>query len=83
MQAPSNSEVPQDTAEQSRACLPHNPLKAFRIMTLLPDTSERQHLGILIARCWARQDITAAWNAVARSPLSATEKQLIFNELWR
>jgi hypothetical protein len=50
-------------------------------MTLLPCNSGRQHLGILIARCWARQDINAAWNAVARSPLNATEKQLMFNEL--
>lgn len=31
---------------------------------------------------WARQDISAAWTAVARSPLNATEKQLLFNELW-
>jgi hypothetical protein len=30
----------------------------------------------------ARQDINGAWNAVARSPLNAAEKQLMFNELW-
>ena len=36
----------------------------------------------LIAQCWARQDITTAWSAVSRSPLNATEKQLMFNELW-
>lgn len=31
---------------------------------------------------WARHDISAAWNAVASSPLSAAEKQHMFNELW-
>ena len=39
-------------------------------------------MAILIAQSWARQDITTAWNAVARSSLSTTEKQLMFNELW-
>ena len=39
-------------------------------------------LAYLIGQCWARQDINAAWNAVARSPLSAAEKQLMLNELW-
>jgi len=39
-------------------------------------------LAALIAQSWARQDINAAWNAVARSPLSAAEKQLMLNELW-
>jgi hypothetical protein len=37
----------------------------------------RNQLAVLTARCWAHQDITAA-----RSPLNATEKQLMFNELW-
>ncbi len=39
-------------------------------------------LAALIARSWSRTDINAAWNAVARSSLSAPEKQLMFNELW-
>ena len=39
-------------------------------------------MAILIAQNSARQDITTAWNAVARSPRSTTEKQLMFNELW-
>ena len=39
-------------------------------------------LANLIAQSWARQDINAAWNAVSRSPLNGTEKQLMFNELW-
>ena len=39
-------------------------------------------LAYLIAQCWARQDINAAWNAVSHSPLNATEKQFMFNELW-
>ena len=39
-------------------------------------------MAILIARSFARHDITTACNAVARSPLSTTEKQLMFNELW-
>jgi hypothetical protein len=39
-------------------------------------------MATLIAQSWARQDINTAWNAVLRSPLSPTEKQLMFNELW-
>ena len=39
-------------------------------------------LATLIAQSWARQDINTAWNAVVRSSLSATEKQLMFNEVW-
>jgi hypothetical protein len=39
-------------------------------------------MASLIAQSRARQDINTAWNAVARSPLNATEKQLMFNELW-
>jgi hypothetical protein len=39
-------------------------------------------MAALIAQSWARQDITAAWNAISRSPLSSAEKQLMFNELW-
>ena len=39
-------------------------------------------LAALIAQGWTRQDINAAWNAVSHSPLNATEKQLMFNELW-
>lgn len=39
-------------------------------------------MAILIAQSWARKDINTSWNAVARSPLSTAEKQLMFNELW-
>jgi len=39
-------------------------------------------MAILIAQSWARQDITTAWNAVSRTPLSDREKQMMFNELW-
>lgn len=42
----------------------------------------RRKLAILIAQSWVRQDIKTVWNAVARSSLSAIEKQLMFNELW-
>lgn len=37
---------------------------------------------MVIMQIWAQQDISAAWNAVARSPLNASEKQIMFNELW-
>ncbi len=37
---------------------------------------------MLVAQSWARQDINAAWSAVAGSSLNAVEKQLMFNELW-
>ena len=42
----------------------------------------RSKLAVLLAQSWARTDINAAWNAVTRSSLSATEKQLMSNELW-
>lgn len=42
----------------------------------------RSKFAALIAQSWTKQDINAAWNAVSRSPLNATEKQIMFNELW-
>ncbi len=42
----------------------------------------RSKFAALIAQSWPKQDINAAWNAVSRSPLNATEKQIMFNELW-
>ena len=62
--------------------LPARPHEAFARLPQIECTETRMRLAYLIAQCWARQDINAAWNAVSHSPLNATEKQLMFNELW-
>jgi hypothetical protein len=62
--------------------LPDDPASALALLPAIPCENTRLKLAALIAQIWARQDITTAWNAVARSSLSATEKQLMFNELW-
>ena len=62
--------------------LPNDPASALALLPSIPCENKGLKLAILIAQSWARQDITTAWNAVSRSPLSATEKQLMFNELW-
>jgi hypothetical protein len=62
--------------------LPDDPASALALLPAIPCENKRLKLAILIAQIWARQDITTAWNAVSRSPLSAAEKQLLFNELW-
>ena len=62
--------------------LPDDPASALALLPSIPCENKRLKLAILIAQSWARQDINAAWSAVSRSPLSATEKQLMFNELW-
>lgn len=71
-----------DTAECIHAHLPQHPELAFSALSRLTCYETRRKLGTVIMQIWARQDISAAWNAVARSPLNATEKQLLFNELW-
>lgn len=62
--------------------LPNDPASALALLPSIPCENTRLKLAALIAHSWARQDINAAWSAVSRSPLSATEKQLMFNELW-
>jgi hypothetical protein len=62
--------------------LPNDPASALALLPSIPCENKRMKLANLIAKCWARQDINAAWSAVARSTLNATEKQLMFNELW-
>jgi hypothetical protein len=62
--------------------LPDNPAAALAMLPCLPCENKRMKMATLIAQSWARQDINTAWNAVLRSPLSPTEKQLMFNELW-
>jgi hypothetical protein len=62
--------------------LPDNPAAALALLPCLPCENKRMKMATLIAQSWARQDINTAWNAVLRSPLSPTEKQLMFNELW-
>ena len=62
--------------------LPDDPTSALALLPAIPCENTRLKMAILIAQIWARQDITTAWNAVARSPLSPTEKRLMFNELW-
>jgi hypothetical protein len=79
--APDNHDA-QDYGERIRERLPHLPELAFSGLSRLTCHETRRKLAVLIAQSWARQDINAAWNAVARSSLSASEKQLMFNELW-
>ena len=62
--------------------LPNDPASALALLPSMPCENARLKIAILIAQIWARQDITTAWNTVARSSLSAAEKQLMFNELW-
>jgi hypothetical protein len=62
--------------------LPDNPAAALALLPCLPCENKRMKMATLIAQSWARQDINTAWNAVSRSPMSPTEKQLMFNELW-
>ncbi len=62
--------------------LPNAPASALALLPSIPCENKRMKMAALIAQSWARQDINTAWNAVARSPLNATEKQLMFNELW-
>lgn len=71
-----------DAKSDIRKLLPHAPARAFELLPSIHDETERRAVASLVAQSWARQDISAAWNAVARSPLSATEKQIMFNELW-
>ena len=79
--APDNRDA-HDYAERIRRHIPNFPAKALKMVPQVKCNDARRKLAALIAQCWARQDITAVWNAVARSPLSATEKQHMFNELW-
>jgi hypothetical protein len=62
--------------------LPQQPDLAVHKLHLNSCGEKRMKLAALIARSWSRNDINAAWNTVARSSLSATEKQLMFNKLW-
>jgi hypothetical protein len=71
------------TAEQAiYRHLPNDPASALALLPSIPCENKRMKLAALIAHSWARQDINAAWRAVSRSPLNATDKQLMFNELW-
>jgi hypothetical protein len=69
-------------AEHIRKHLPLQPELALRLLPHFSSPEQRKSSARLIARIWARQDINAAWNAVARSPLSSADKQVMFNELW-
>lgn len=62
--------------------LPHSHAQALSRLPRVACPDTRHKLAALIAQCWARTDINTAWNAVAKSSLSAAEKQLMFNELW-
>jgi hypothetical protein len=62
--------------------LPDEPAAALALLPCIPCENKRMKMATLIAQSWARQDINTAWNAVSRSPMSPTEKQLMFNELW-
>lgn len=62
--------------------LPYAPAPAISKLRGIACPDTRRKIALLIAHNWARQDINAAWNAIACSPLNASEKQFIFNEVW-
>jgi hypothetical protein len=76
------SQTARKQAQNVTRFLPARPHEALARLPQIECTETRMKLANLIAQCWARQDINAAWNAVARSSLSTAEKQLMFNELW-
>ena len=76
------SQAARKQAQNVTRFLPARPHESLDRLPQIECTETRMKLAALIAQSWARQDINAAWNAVARSPLSAAEKQLILNELW-
>jgi hypothetical protein len=56
-----------------------------RAIELLPGVlcpRERRSQASLIADIWSRKNLNMAWNTVSRSNLSASDKQILFNELW-
>jgi hypothetical protein len=69
-------------AKRIRGHLRGQHAKALQLLPEIPCSKMRSKLAALIAQSWPKQDINAAWNAVSRSPLNATEKQIMFNELW-
>ena len=77
-----------EDADLERLCrnlrrhLPHAPARALTLLTTIPCAEQRRSLAALIASVWSRQDINTAWNAVSRSSLNATDKQVMYNELW-
>ena len=77
-----NNHEAHDYAERIRRHLRGHHAKALQLLPEIPCSAMRSKLAALIAQSWPKQDINAAWNAVSRSPLNATEKQLMFNELW-
>lgn len=61
--------------------LPHSPERVFELLGHIRCDEQRQTLARTIAHTWARTDnITIAYNTVARSSLNATDKQVMFNE---
>ena len=76
------SQAARKQAQNVTRFLPARPHEAFARLPQIECTETRMKLANLIAQCWARHDISTAWNAVSHSPLNANEKQLMFNELW-
>lgn len=71
-----------DYAERIRRHLRGQHTKALQLLPEIRCSTMRSKLAAVIAQSWSKQDINTAWNAVSRSPLNATEKQIMFNELW-
>lgn len=72
----------QDATALGRRQFLHDPVTALELLPHVACSDERHKIAVLIAQSWARKDINTAWNAVARSQLSAADKQAMFNELW-
>lgn len=59
-----------------------SPASALIKLAEVPSQDQRCSMARTLAAAWRQIDINTAWNAVTRSPLSAAEKQPMFNELW-
>jgi len=65
-----------------RHMAPTDLARAIELLSGVLCPRERRSLATLIATIWSRKNINMAWNAVSRSNLSASDKQIMFNELW-
>jgi hypothetical protein len=82
MSEPELTEHTQKLSRMIQRHLPHAPGRALDLLPQVPCRHTRHRLAGLIASAWSRSDINQAWSAVSASSLPATDKQVLFNELW-
>lgn len=59
----------------------HRPRLALDLLTRLGNPGLRRSLGDCLAQLWSRRNINEAWNAVARSGLSAAERLALHSRM--